>query len=173
MQRIFQNAQWIWTAEAGVNQYVEFRRDFSLEEVPAQARLFISADNEYVAYLNGVFAGCDQYDDFPMHKSYDEIDVSHLLRAGENRLEIHAYHQGEGSFQYLPGPAGLIFALETGSLRLVSGPDALARESALYTCGPMEKVSGQLGFTFHCDATRPEQPWAAACVVDALSLIHI
>ena len=35
MQRIFQNAQWIWTAEAGVNQYVEFRRDFSLEEVPA------------------------------------------------------------------------------------------------------------------------------------------
>ena len=167
MQRIFQNAQWIWTAEAGVNQYVEFRRDFSLEEVPAQARLFISADNEYVAYLNGVFAGCDQYDDFPMHKSYDEIDVSHLLRAGENRLEIHAYHQGEGSFQYLPGPAGLIFALETGSLRLVSGPDALARESALYTCGPMEKVSGQLGFTFHCDATRPENPWAAARVVDA------
>lgn len=167
MRQIFQNAQWIWTAEAGVNQYVEFRRDFFLEEVPAQARLFISADNEYVVYLNGVFAGCDQYDDFPMHKSYDEIDVSHLLRAGENRLEIHAYHQGEGSFQYLPGPAGLIFALEAGSLRLVSGPDALARESALYTCGPMEKVSGQLGFTFHCDATRPEQPWAAACVVDA------
>ena len=83
-----------------MNQYVEFRRDFSLEEVPAQARLFISADNEYVAYLNGVFAGCDQYDDFPMHKSYDEIDVSHLLRAGENRLEIHAYHQGEGCLLY-------------------------------------------------------------------------
>ena len=82
MRQIFQNAQWIWTAKAGVNQYVEFRRDFFLEEVPAQARLFISADNEYVAYLNGVFAGCDQYDDFPMHKSYDEIDVSHLLRAG-------------------------------------------------------------------------------------------
>ena len=165
MEQILQNAHWIWTERSGVNQYVEFRRDFSLKEAPTQARLFISADNEYAVYLNGIFAGCDQYDDFPMHKAYDTIDLTDLLRYGENRLEIHAYHQGEGSFQYLPGPAGLIFALEADSLRLASDREVLARESALYLSGPMEKVSSQLGFTFHCDATRPEQPWQPACLV--------
>lgn len=162
---MFTGAKWIWTANEEKNQYVEIYAEFTLKGDISAARLAVSADNEYFAYINGEPAGGGQYDDFPMHKAYNVHDVSALVRAGKNELLIRAYHQGVNSYQYIAGPAGVIFALDAGKNRVVSGPDCRAREYALYESGDMEKVSSQLGYTFRCDATRPENEWTQARAV--------
>lgn len=162
---MFTDAKWIWTATEDRNQYVEIRTEFILTGDISRARLGVSADNEYVAYINGMQAGCGQYDDFPMRKAYNVHDIAALVKPGKNELLVRAYHQGVNSYQYIAGPAGVIFALTAGENRVVSGAECRVREYALYESGDMEKVSSQLGYTFHCDATRPEAEWAPVRVV--------
>lgn len=164
---MFTGAKWIWTQEEIKNQYIEIRCVFDHAGDADAAKLAVSADNEYFAYINGAYAGGGQYDDFPMHKAYNIHDVSALVKQGENELVIRAYHQGENSYQYLPGPAGVIFALTAGDTRVVSGEGCQARAYTAYESGPIEKVSGQLGYTFHVDLTAPEADWAPARIVDA------
>ena len=67
-------------------------RDFTLEAVPADAVLHITAQGLYVARINGVRVGDDHltpgwtvYDDRLAYQSYP---IGHLLRAGANRIEI-------------------------------------------------------------------------------------
>ena len=163
---MFTGAKWIWTQEEMKNQYVELRMTFELEGDISGAKLSVSADNEYFAYINGEYAGGGQYDDFPMHKAYNTHDVSALVKTGENELLIRAYHQGENSYQYLPGPAGVIFALTAGDKRIVSGEGCEARPYALYESGHIEKVSGQLGYTFHADLTAPGAEWTPVRIVE-------
>ncbi|MBQ4089797.1 MAG: hypothetical protein IJC56_07955 [Clostridia bacterium] len=162
---MFTGAKWIWTQEETKNQYIELRTVFALKGDTSDAIIKISADNEYFAYINGQYAGGGQYDDFPMHKAYNTHDISALVKEGENELLIRAYHQGENSYQYLPGPAGVIFALTAGENRIVSGEDCMARPYTAYESGPIEKVSGQLGYTFHVDLTAPEAQWAPVRIV--------
>ena len=162
---MFTGAKWIWTQEETKNQYVELRCTFELAGDISGAELGVSADNEYFAYINGAYAGGGQYDDFPMHKAYNVHDVSALVKQGGNELVIRAYHQGENSYQYLPGPAGVIFALNAGDNHVVSGADCQARAYAQYESGHIEKVSNQLGYTFHVDLTAADAEWAPARIV--------
>ena len=162
---MFTDAKWVWTVNTDKNQYVEIRREFVLNGDISDAKLAISADNEYFAYINGKFAGGGQYDDFPMRKAYNVHDVSAAVKQGKNELLIRAYHQGENSYQYIPGPAGVIFVLTAGDNSIVSGEGCEARPYAQYESGHIEKVSGQLGYTFHYDAAAPEAEWEKACVV--------
>lgn len=163
---MFTGAKWIWTQEETKNQYIEVRCEFEPAGDFSGAQLAVSADNEYFAYINGAYAGGGQYDDFPMNKAYNIHDAAGLLKQGVNELVIRAYHQGENSYQYLPGPAGVIFALTAGDTRIVSGEGCTARPYAAYESGPIEKVSNQLGYTFHVDLTAPEAEWAPVRIVE-------
>jgi alpha-L-rhamnosidase len=67
-------------------------KDFTLDTVPADAALHITAQGLYVAHINGQRVGDDHltpgwtvYDDRLPYQSYT---VAHLLRSGENRIEI-------------------------------------------------------------------------------------
>lgn len=67
-------------------------REFSLETVPGDAVLHVTAQGVYVAHVNGVRVGDDHlapgwtvYDDRLAYQSYR---VGHLLREGVNRIEI-------------------------------------------------------------------------------------
>lgn len=142
-----------------VNQYADFLHVFTLERACSAAKLYISVDTEYAAFLNGHFWDCGQYDDYPDHKAYDVLDVSAFLRVGENRLCVRAYHQGEDSMQYVAGTPMLIYALVTDERCVVSGADTLCRPSPDYVSGPeMDRLTVQLSFSFRCDA-RAHDAW--------------
>lgn len=158
-------AKWVWTEENGtvVNRYAHFRHEFFLDELnnekPGDTFLYISVDTDYAVWLNGTFAGCNQYDDFPENKAYDELPVGHLIKEGKNVLCILAYHQGENSFQYIKGEPGLVYSIiRNGTVRISSGNDTMCRACKAYKNGPVPKVSRQLGFTFEYDA-RMEDGW--------------
>lgn len=52
---------WIWTGnqEEGINQYAKFRHEFNVNSIMGEEyKLYISADTDYVVWLNGTFAAC-------------------------------------------------------------------------------------------------------------------
>lgn len=81
-------AQWIGPGPelpsdaAGRAFYV--RRVFDVTDPASFARTFVSADSQYVLYVNGreVFRGPAHFD--PMHHVYDTLDLSDAVQPGEN-----------------------------------------------------------------------------------------
>ncbi|MCL2473119.1 MAG: family 78 glycoside hydrolase catalytic domain, partial [Treponema sp.] len=139
------------------NRYGDFIHDFSVSATAKDAKLYISADTEYVAYLNGRFVDCGQYDDYPDHKAYDILDVSAFLVSGPNRLCIRAYHQGTGSCQYKPGLPLLVYALLWDGGKITSGDGSIARQSKDYVSGPgVQLVSTQLSYSFEYNADKDD-----------------
>jgi hypothetical protein len=146
-------ANWIWSdITTTVNSYVRFIQEFDVSE-ETEAKLLISADTNYAAFINGQLAGYGQYSDYPFYKVYDEHDIGHLLEKGKNKLCIMGYYQGEDSSQYYKADAGIIFAVTShNGLLTSSGKQTLHTTCPAYESGKMENISPQLSFTFKYNA---------------------
>jgi hypothetical protein len=149
----FESSQWIWAKDnSGPNQYILARQDFTAAECE-KAALFISADAQYVTYVNGMLVGFGQYADLPEFKVYDEIDVSGCLHAGQNHLEIGAYCPVTESSVYRPGRPALIFEVcAGGKIIAVSGADTLTACDPSYKSGEADLITKQMGYTFEYNA---------------------
>jgi Glucoamylase and related glycosyl hydrolases len=153
------NASWIWLSqeEQGVNQYVEFRREFYFDsQVEQKVSLFISSDSNYAVWINGTFINCGQFSNYPEEKTYDILDVGKLLKIGKNALCILVYYQGRTSFSYLKGEPGLLFALNGESFSIVSDNRTYCRKSRTYKNGPIYDITPQLSFAFEYNAAKKD-----------------
>ena len=119
-QAVFAHAAWIWTAETlpERNAFVRFRRHFHYEGGPAT--LHITADSRYVLYANGHYLGQGPVRSWPGHWRYDTFDLEPWLHKGENALAVLVNHFGEGNFQYVPGPPGLLAELSLTAQAIAS-----------------------------------------------------
>jgi putative heme-binding domain-containing protein len=98
--------QWIWFDEGDPvsNAPAEtryFRKTFELAKAPEEARLVITADNSFTAWLNGTKIG-----EGSSWQNVSSFDVAKHLRAGKNLLAVEAHNDG--------GPAGLMARLRHG-----------------------------------------------------------
>ena len=152
------NSKWIWVDNApAVDTYGEFYSSFDYEG--GQVQMNISADSNYVLFLNGKFVESDQYPDFPYDKVYDTFDITKHCQKGKNHLAILVWYYGESNFSYYPGKAALRFDVTCdGKLLLASDEKILSRYSHAYENGLKKVITGQLGFGFRYDATR-EDNW--------------
>lgn len=152
------DAAWVWPPDlAGApNQYVQFRHEFDLDDA-SDARIYISCDSNYALWLNGEFINYGQWHDYPEHKTCDALPLTGL-RHGKNVLAFLVYYQGEGSFQYIKGTPGLLYTLKAGKTIIASGRNSIYRPDPGYTRGPIERITGQLGFPFRYDA-KDEDDW--------------
>ena len=180
------NAHWIWPAAhtdpGAVNQYVEFLQDFEPSGGADDARLLISVDSNYAAWINGHFVGTGQFSDFPDKKSFDTLPVGAALRPGRNRLAILAYYCGENHQSYIKGRPGILYALKAGDTCAGSGTGTRWRAAPAYRQGAMARLTVQLPFTFEYDAARdddwiapgyqPGDDWQAVSANDATPLDH-
>jgi len=152
---------WIWISEdeQDVNQYVEFRKEFFIENLTGKkASLFIAADSNYAVWMNDIFVNCGQFNNYPEDKTYDVLEVGEMLHSGENVLCIIAYYQGRNSFSYLKGDPGILFYLDGGNFSIASNSQILCRKSRTYKNGPIYDITPQLAFAFMYDA-RNEDHW--------------
>lgn len=161
---MIRHAKPIWVETAEVNQYIEARQRFVIAD-PASAALQICADTEYAAYLNGAFVGSGQYHTFRGVKVYDEYDVTGLVRAGENELTVTAYSEGENSQTNQMDTPMLRFVLQCGKQTIGSGERTQVRKHPCYESGRIEKVTPQLGYTYHYCADGAQTPWRQATVL--------
>lgn len=135
------------------NHYVQFVQDLQLDaELTSSAEIAISADTNYAVWLNGEFIGTGQWSNYPDDKTFDVLKLS-SARAGENRLCVLGWYQGENSSQYRKGEAGLVFAVRAAG-RLVgqSGEATRMRRAPDYVSGSVPRVTPQLSFTFEYHA---------------------
>lgn len=147
---------WIWLKNEKREGYAEFLSAFAFSG--GKAELKISADRRYAAFVNGQFAANGQYADYPEHKSVDRVDITPLLRVGENELRVIAFHAGEDYAAAHTMEAGAAFEITAdGKVIAASGADTLCRPACGYSVG--DAVSPQIGKGFCYDFTRPPEAW--------------
>jgi len=169
MSNPLNSAFWIWdNKKTEVNTYLIFQKQFEIKNINPNNKytLFISADSQYEVFINGSFIGSGQYPDYECYKVYDEFDVGHNLKAGDNQLIINAYWQGESSFTYKLAQAGIIFALYKNDVVLIhSDETTLCAEYTNYKSGHIEKITPQLSFSFKYDARETLPPFKPADII--------
>lgn len=154
---------WIWTHKENNNSYAEFKTQFAY--TGGAAKLYVSADYKYEAYVNGKFVGNCQYADLPAHKSVDERNITEWLNAGENTLLIRAFHMGEDFSVCRAQSAGVAFRIENeGKLLTESSENTLCREAVGYKAG--DRITSQLGYGWNFDFADEGQAWQNSRLVD-------
>lgn len=136
------------------NVILEFKRDFYCDEQDLHsANLKIYSDFRFAAYINGAFVTNAQFADCEGVKTYDELDVSHFLRRGENTLRVVILHY-ENDHQIIRATPRAFLAFElTANKKIIAESDekTLARVSPRYKIGDL--ITSQLGFGFNYDFT--------------------
>lgn len=135
------NAKWIWCEDnTKKNDFVVFRRTFTLKELVPQCVCTISAETKYWLWVNGqlaVFEGGLFRESMPGCGYADQIDISPWLQTGENVVAVLCWYYGNGGRNNVnSGQAGFLFACD--KLNLYSGPSFLCvRHPAFYTPGAL------------------------------------
>lgn len=127
------DAKWIWLQEKKNNEWVDFIKEFELNELPSKAIAEIGVENKYYLWVNetpviydgGLKRGPNKKDGY-----FDQIDLSPYLKEGKNKIAIKAWFWGIkgtiGKISYESysnvriGEAGLIFALNLGDRSILS-----------------------------------------------------
>ena len=76
------------------NRHILFRRTFSLDAVPDKAVLYLTADDYYKLYVNGVFVTQGPSPGYPFYYYYNTIDITRYLHPRDNVIAVHTYYQG-------------------------------------------------------------------------------
>ncbi len=149
--------KWIWENTANKrDEHAEFYTSFTAH-TGDKITVKISADTDYMLFINGSLASFGQYPDYPDYKIYDEIDVTEFIKNGLNHFAVSAYHSGEKSSTHYASLSGIIFdILKNGSLCASSGKEIKSRLSLTYINYREKNVSTQLGFSYSCDLTKPD-----------------
>ena len=153
-------ASLIWLGEqvAPVDSYYRFRKSFQLKETK-ETMLRLSADSDYVVYINGKRVHVMQFPDFPDRKTYATVDVTEFVKPGDNTIAVLVHHMGQSFFTHYKCDPGLIAIVSQAGMP-VAVTDATWKCSMDpgYTQNRRVIVSPQLGFTFEYDA-RKEADW--------------
>ena len=120
---MFKNAKFIWTDDnKKLNDWVIFRKEINLKDIPIKAELKIYCDTKYYLYINGeiiVFDGGLFRESTNKNGYYDSIEISNHLILGQNIIVFNVWHFGNGGRNNISCEnAGLIFECE--NLNLIS-----------------------------------------------------
>ena len=105
--------------------WMDFRRDFTLDEAPESAPIKIACDSKYWMWINGelvVFEGQLKRGPTAYDTYYETLDIAKYLKEGENTLAIQVWYWGAGGFDNnASGSGGLLLSSnlvdrETGSV---------------------------------------------------------
>lgn len=147
---VFDGAKWIWIRPcAQAEEYVSFEKSFSCTG-KGRFVLYLCAETNYIAYLNGQRIGFGQFPNQENEKYYDEIDITPFANKGENTLRITVRYEGCSSFTHINDGAGLIFAVaENGKTVAASDASTRACFDTQYAQHAPRKINFALGYA--CD----------------------
>ena len=99
------DARLVWAPSCPTrrNQFVRFRRTFTLQSLPAHSEFALFADTRYVAWVNGRLLASGPARFANTHPEFDEWELGDFLVAGENVIEVLVNFFGASSFQTDPG----------------------------------------------------------------------
>lgn len=160
-------AKWIWPATTAVpahpNQFVQFRKNFTLKNVPQHARLAVFADSRYQIYVNGMLVGRGPARAPAFWGYYDVFDVARLLKPGKNVIaaEVRWLDAPMGWYRPqagAPDHGGLVCQLEAGESTIVTDATWKSREDASMRWG-QPHINGALPEIEVTDGALAEDHW--------------
>jgi alpha-L-rhamnosidase len=88
-------AKFIWDGTDNLNNFAYFRKEFTVSGKPSLAKVYVTAHNDYILYLNGQCLGrgparCNPY----RHGQYLGYDITGLVKTGPNVLAAIGHWQG-------------------------------------------------------------------------------
>ncbi len=157
------DAKWIWGDEARPNTWCYLRGRFAAEDVVMRARLRISADTNYMLWLNGRYVGQGPGPYVREVRPVDEYDVTGLVREGDNVICVTANWWGMTSHSRPKGAAGVIAELSWedagGATHHVGTGEGWRALIAQAWERDTPRRNADLGFTEYFDATREPVGW--------------
>jgi alpha-L-rhamnosidase len=88
-------AQYIWDGTTNLNNFAYFRKTFPVARKPRLAKVYVSAHNDYIVWLNGKLLGRGPARSDPYHYGqYNGYDITALVRAGPNVFAAIGHWQG-------------------------------------------------------------------------------
>jgi hypothetical protein len=81
---------------------VQFRKTFTVSELPSSAPLRLTADSRYVLYVNGNEVGRGPIRSQPRRQRFDEYDIADVLVAGENTIAVLVTYYGAANAFWQP-----------------------------------------------------------------------
>jgi alpha-L-rhamnosidase len=131
----FAGASWIWSAAEDALRAAEgtrsFERRFTLGNVPAKARMTLTADDHFTLFVNGREVRRSEVVTDGWRNPVT-VDLAPYLRSGENVIRVDAVNTSEG-------PAGLIARL------VVEGGPTLTTDGAWTSDGQPAKTVAPYG----------------------------
>ena len=148
---------WIRLAPNGIeiNLHADFRGGFALPQGVDDAVISVSADSDFLLYLDGVELGGGQFSDYPDRPTATEFHTG-ALEAGEHLLAALVWFRGKDFSTYRCGAPGFRCELRGGEFRFGSSTAWKARLDPAFTSGPIADVTGQLGFVTCCDGRKSD-----------------
>jgi alpha-L-rhamnosidase len=88
-------AHYVWDGTTNVNNFAYFRKAFTVTRKPSLAKVYVTAHNDYLLYLNGQILGrgparCDPYH----YGQYNGYDITRLVNTGTNIFAAMGHWQG-------------------------------------------------------------------------------
>ncbi|MBQ7365103.1 MAG: family 78 glycoside hydrolase catalytic domain [Clostridia bacterium] len=75
------------------NRHILFRRSVTLKRF-ATATAYLSADDHYLLYVNGIFVAEGPAPAYHTRQNYNTVDLTPYLHSGDNLIAVHTYYQG-------------------------------------------------------------------------------
>ena len=143
----FKKASWIWLNKAPVpNEFADFTDTFTYASGKVILRL--SAETDYIVYLNGKRILYCQFASYKNKKYYEEEDITECCLQGENTLLITVRYEGIESACHINCGAGLIYSVECDGTQIAYSSEAtLGSISNRYIQGLKRNITVQLGLT--------------------------
>ena len=139
-------AKWIWGKEQKKDSYLAFKDSFKFD---GKAELKVSAQTEFVAYVNGKRIAFGQFAGYENVNYVESVDISKFCRKRKsNELIIVVHYEGIDSFTHIDAGAGLIYEVE-GKI----GPLCYSDENTLYAIdenylqGQKKLLTIQIGYS--------------------------
>ena len=179
-------AKWpaAWIACAGAAQrdsgIYYFRKEVTLDAVPAHYRVHVSADNRFLLHVNGSYAGEGPARGDLFHWRFETIDLAPLLHPGKNVLAAIVWNFGtDAPVAQMSNRTGFVMAGDTAAEKAVNSGDSwqvkqepgrstMGHHGAqgYYAAGPAEKIDGrELTWDWDQPDANPAG-WQAAEVID-------
>jgi len=153
-------ASWIASASVpgGLAGVFYFRREISLQTVPAHFWVHVSGDNRFLLHVNGKYAAEGPARGDLFHWRFETVDLAPLLQPGRNVLAAAVWNFGElAPVAQMSNRTGFLMqgdteaeaSVNTGKdwqVRQEPGRAALGHQGAkgYFAAGPAEKIDGRL-----------------------------
>ncbi|MFQ3549612.1 MAG: family 78 glycoside hydrolase catalytic domain [Armatimonadota bacterium] len=162
------DGRWIWVPDIPAtepNTYAYFRKTFTLDEVPEEAIIDISADSKYVLVVNGIYIcrGVPMCD--PLYQYYDSADIADCLNVGKNVISVLVHHYGVSTSKYMfSGCSGLLFEAQIGDMVIKSDETVKCIKSSAWKQEVPRICATHMiqGFQEHYDMRLEPENWTSS-----------